>query len=90
MSEDSEIGQAFRAMKEASQEKKRSNLEWSTQKLQELGVPFESKNYGVHLIVSGKSGLIDFWPSTGKYIQRKPKKQGRGIKNLLKLCEVTQ
>lgn len=72
--------------KEASRDKRASNTVRSTQILVDHGIKFESKNNGAHLIVTGLNGLIDFWPSTGKYIVRKGG-DGRGVFNLLNLCK---
>jgi hypothetical protein len=65
-------------------EKRKSNTINSTDLLIKFGIPFESKNYGAHLVVDCN---IDFWPSTGLFINRKTKKKGRGISNLLKLLK---
>lgn len=78
------------AIKQQAQEKKRNNKQSSTAKLVEKGVEFESKIGGVHLIVQAKDGLVDYWPSTGKFIPRGFGRKGRGIRNLLKLCEQKQ
>jgi len=84
----SEVGEISAAVKDANKEKKRKNQESSTQILIDKGVKFESKNGGNHLVVTGKESIIDFWPSTGKFITRNGKlKSGRGVFNLLKLCE---
>lgn len=80
-----DMGEMYRDWDEQKKEKKSSNKEYSTNKLISEGVDFESKNGGVHLIVTGKKCLIDYWPSTGKFITRDGK-NGRGINNLLKLC----
>lgn len=90
MNKHSEIGEAFHAMREANVAKKRANLEASTMILNELNIKFESKNYGIHLVVTGKSEIIDFWPSTGKFISRKGNLKGRGVRNLLKHCDVKE
>lgn len=82
----SEVGEAFAAMKEAGKAKKRANLEASTTILEELNIPFESKNHGIHLVVTGKTELFDFWPSTGKFKSRQGNLNGRGIRNLLGYC----
>jgi hypothetical protein len=84
----SEIGEIYGAMKEASQEKRANNRQSSAEILKNKGVEFESKNLGAHLIVTGKKGLIDFWPGTGKFIPRNGGRNGRGVFNLLKLCQV--
>ena len=86
MSSDSDIALAFKERKEASKIKKEFNQEWSTQKLIDEGISFESKNWGNHLVVDSNQGKIDFWPSTGKFIVRQSGRHGRGIKNLLTIC----
>ena len=53
------------------------------------------KNGGAHLIVnpSGWGEIfdppygIDYWPGTGKWIDRKSGRDGRGIKSLLEFIE---
>lgn len=68
-----------------SKHQKAENKEWSTKKLRSEGINFQSCNDGLHLIVKNKSEVIDFWPTTGKFISRKKGgKVGRGIHNLLK------
>ena len=46
------------------------------------GIEFESKNEGAHLIVKGPKGLIDYWPGTGRWIDRTGGK-GFGFKGLI-------
>lgn len=76
----------FRAMKAEARDRKRNNLETSTQILVEKGIVFDSHANGVHLVVTLNAGArADFWPSTGKFINRKTHVSGRGIFNLLKL-----
>ena len=81
----SDIGDDFKALREANSKKKKANLHYSTELLISKKIEFESKNYGVHLIVTGSDGLIDFWPSTGKFKVRGGR-TGRGVVNLIKLC----
>lgn len=64
-------------------EKRGRNLAWSTNHLIEQGIEFQSFNNGIHLRVKRPAGLIDFWPSTGKF-KRPNGTYGRGIKNMLK------
>lgn len=85
VNEDTEMWKAYRKV---GQEKRASNRESCKDILDAKGVMYERKNEGAHLIVSGKLGKIDYWPGTGKFIARNGK-QGRGIVNLLKLCETT-
>lgn len=85
-----DMGDVFNGMKDemrkASQEKRGRNRETSLDVLLEKGIDFVVKNYGAHLIVKGKNGLIDFWHGTGKFIARNGGK-GRGVFNLIKLCK---
>lgn len=68
----------------SNKDKKSRNKDWSTQHLIDKGIRFESKNNGVHLIVYGDKGIVDFWPSTGKWISRYEEKTSRGIRELVK------
>ena len=79
-----ELADEYRSMDAIKKAKKASNLEQSTNLLKLEGIDFESKNNGVHLIVTDFNGnLIDFWPSTGKWIVRNGK-TSRGIQNLIR------
>jgi len=76
-----DMAEDFRALKAFRQEKRRDNTNQSTAYLAGLGIPFESKNNGAHLIVDSR---VDFWPSTGLWITRGPSGQrGRGVRHLL-------
>lgn len=79
-----DMGEMFREWDRSKKEKKLSNLAFSTKKLIELGVDFESKAGGVHLVICHNGGTVDFWPSTGKYKFRNRKKYCRGLKKLIK------
>ncbi len=79
-----DMGEMFKEWKEAKKEKKLSNLGFSTNKLEELGVSFEKKNGGVHLVITHNDKIVDFWPSTGKFKFRNKKKYCRGLKKLIK------
>ena len=83
----SDMGELFNEWKKLKQEKRQSNLQFSTELLKASGFEFESKNNGVHLIVTTGRGKIDFWPSTGLFQARWNGWQGRGIRNLLKTLE---
>ncbi len=82
----SEIGETWAAYKEALGEKKEQNRIRSTDLLEEHKVPFKSLNGGNHLEVTGQAHTFDFWPTTGKFINRDTNTSGRGIFKLLKLC----
>ena len=46
-------------------------------------IGFTVKNNGNHLIVEGRSGFIDVWPTTGKWIDRMTATQGFGLRELV-------
>ncbi|GAG54683.1 unnamed protein product [marine sediment metagenome] len=83
-----DVGDDFKALKEHKKLKRQSNTIYSTDKLDELGIKYESKNDGAHLVVEGTYSKIDFWPSTGKFYIRKAKGYARGINNLIKHCSI--
>jgi len=87
--DDDNMGDIFRSHHARQQEKRAKNREESTRMLTEAGVHFTSHNEGAHLIVADR---WDFWPGTGKFNERrgrhgKPKRAGRGVRNLLKHLE---
>lgn len=85
----SEIGDVFSALREHKKEKKLDNKAYSTEALRKAGIEFVSKNEGLHLMVIGKVGFIDFWPSTGKWKCRTSGKYLRGIKSLIKYIDIS-
>lgn len=85
----SEAAEIFPDMKAESQQRRANNRQRSCSMLRFLGVDFEVKNDGAHLIVRHEGKTVDFWPGTGKYIPRAPgSKHGRGVFNMLKLLGV--
>ena len=80
-----DVGDTFRAFKDhfktKSKEKKSSNLKTALEKLEEHKIAYMSMNKGIHLLVEGH---IDYWPTTGKWIDRKNKNYSRGIFSLLR------
>lgn len=80
----SELGETFKAWDEEKTLKKRSNSESSISILKENGIVYKilSTN-GPHLRI----GEYDFWAGTGLWINRKSRKRGRGIFNLLKVLQ---
>lgn len=76
-------------LKAESQLRRKTNRERSCSLLRFIGVEFEVKNDGAHLIVRHNGKTVDFWPGTGKYIPRVPKpKHGRGVFNMLQLLGI--
>lgn len=67
-------------MKYRSSIKKDKNLQNGTAILDREGIPYEVKNKGIHYVVDGN---VDYWPTTGKFIDRTDKKHRRGIFNLV-------
>ena len=55
--------------------------------LESNNIKFDSKNDGVHLIVYGYDEVIDFYPSTGRWIVRGKQIKSRGVGKLIKRIE---
>jgi hypothetical protein len=81
-----DVGEDFNALKKYRKEKKSKNLISSTNMLNENRIAFKSRNLGNHLIVEHNSFIVDFWPSTGKWISRRGQ-SGRGVFNLINLLK---
>lgn len=82
--ETNEVSEMWRDYKSARQQKRRSNLKFSTDLLDRHSVRYVKHNGGIHLVIEGKHGPIDFWPSTGLYKERSTGRKLRGIVRLLR------
>lgn len=82
-----ELSEFYKDWNEEKKKKKESNLEQSTKILESKGIRFESKNFGVHLIVTHNNKIADFWPSTGKWSVRGSGSYRRGVFKLIKELE---
>ncbi len=60
----------------------------ATNLLDLYNVPYESINNGVQLLVTGQVHMFDFWPKTGRFLDRNTRISDTGIFKLLKLCGV--
>lgn len=65
--------------KEERRIKKLNNKSWSLNHLLELGIGYKKLSQWHYRI-----GDYDFWPTTGKYLNRKTNDKGRGVLNLIK------
>ena len=79
-----DMGEAFRELTKARKEKRKFNLKRSTQLLECLNIPFVKHNAGFHLVVSYRGKVVDFYPSTGLWVDRENKNiKCRGVRGLL-------
>ena len=78
----SEIGDDFKALKERGQRKRANNRQASPELLTKANIEYETKNLGAHLIVDAGDHKVDFWPGTGRWIDRKGKR-GFGVRKLI-------
>ena len=83
----SELSETYELIKKVSREKKLSNKEFSTVLLDKMGIDYESKNNGIHLIVFNDLETIDFYPSTGRWLVRGGK-TSRGVMKMLDYMQV--
>lgn len=79
-----EITEMYKDRSKESSARRASHREQSPQMLEGAGIPYQSKNGGAHLIVEGNTSFIDFWPGTGKWIERGTAVKGFGVRNLIK------
>jgi hypothetical protein len=80
-----DLGPALKLLSQARREHNRAS---STELLKARGVQFTDHNDGIHLVITHADRVVDFWPSTGKWIERAGSAKGRGVHALLKLLEV--
>ena len=80
----SDIGEIFKEYAKERRERKERNLTCSIAILEKNEVPFVSHS-AHHLLVRGH---VDYWPSTGLWIDRRTKRRGRGVMNLLRFFEL--
>lgn len=78
--------ETFDALRAFGKAKRKRNQEFSTQMLRDLGIEFEERNDGAHLIVLAGGHRINFWPSTGKF-QLLDGSYERGVRNLIRYLE---
>lgn len=81
----------FRAMKEHRRDERTASRKANTAALAAEGVEFVSKNHGAHLIIKSSEGVVDFWPSSGRWQLRsglRPPVKGFGVDRLLSRLEV--
>lgn len=84
VADDDDMGAYWRDLKAAGQATRTSNRESSPAMLAAAGVAFESKNGGAHLVVTGLGKTVDFWPGTGRWIERKTNAKGFGVRKPIK------
>lgn len=91
--EDDDGTAVWRAMRQRSAEKRAENREQSARILERAGVKYVARNLGAHLTVTHAGKTVDFWPGTGKWIDRFQlsgmSSSGRGVFKLLKYLGVS-
>lgn len=79
----SDMGDYFREHRSMSKARRAMNRDNSAEILERAGVTFGKRNGGAHLIVMHEGKTVDFWPGTGKWLDRDGP-GGRGVFKLLK------
>jgi hypothetical protein len=88
-----DVGDMYKFMNDQRKIRNRKRLQYSTDRLKEFGIDFESKNRGWHFVIKKSDDVYDFYPSTGKYRIRgkngaKFGKWKFGVDSLIKDMEV--
>lgn len=81
--DDDDMGAYWRDVKAAQQAERANRRECAPDLLESAGLKFESKNGDAHLIVTGLGRTVDFWPGTGRWIDRNSKRKGFGVRNVI-------
>ena len=77
-----EAAEMWRDINRRRQDKRAANRDSSAEVLTREGIAYGSKNMGAHLIVSHDNKTVDFWPGTGRWIDRVGRK-GFGVRSLV-------
>ena len=80
------MGEIFNEITEQKKKRARKRKLSSSEILEGRSLVVKICNNGEHLIIEGLEGLIDFWPSTGRFITRDKKVSDWGVHKLLTLC----
>lgn len=78
-----DIGDFWNDLRAIDKEEREFNKTNHREGLDYYGIKYTVKNNGFHLIVECDNKTVDFWPSTGRWKDRKGKK-GKGLINLVK------
>ncbi len=78
---DSEMWEEYR---EIGKNKKLKNLKSSLKILDDRGIKYKTLNESVHYRIDD----WDFWPTTGKFYNKKTGEKGRGVFNLIKKLNI--
>lgn len=85
----SEMAEHFRAINKERRQKRSKRRRSDTDALGEAGIAYEVHNNGQHLIVDRRGGLVDYWPSSGLWIDRQARtrrglpRRDHGVKTLI-------
>lgn len=79
-----EVTEMWRDHKTSRADKRAKNRLESARRLVAQGIEYTSHNDGAHLVVEHNSLILDFWPGTGRWKNRKTGEYGFGVKLLLK------
>jgi hypothetical protein len=77
----------YKELREQSKQRRQNNRDQSPQALTAAGLSFTTHNGGAHLVVCER---FDFWPGTGKWIDRKTRRGGRGVFPLIRMAQALQ
>ena len=74
--EGSEIRKAARKRRKAGRER-----------LRMAGIPYETKNYGIHVVIRSGRFVIDYWPNPGKWTVRGSMVYSRDEDEMIRVCK---
>ena len=81
---ENEVTEMWRDHKAIQSKKRASNRLNLARSLVSAGVCYTSHNDGAHLVVEHNCLIVDFWPGTGRWKNRKSGEYGFSIKSIFK------
>lgn len=79
----SDMGDDFREHREFIRWQKAARMEEILEILGRAEIPFATDNSPEHLILRRAGHILDFWPTTGKWFDRKTGTRGCRLENFL-------
>lgn len=87
----SEFAEAMKMMREHGRDKRAERREHGAKVLRDAGVYCDVLNGGAHLVVQHEDRVVDYWPGTGRFIERDGgPANGRGLRPLLRALGVAR
>jgi len=86
-----DMGEYWRDVKPMLKERREKHVERmgtsANRNIEKLGYPYTHYESNHQFAIETNKGIIDYWGTTGTWIDRKTKKRGKGLRGLRKYLE---